>query len=154
LNCHKLATPDQQQPGTGGRRWTFARIDAGRTGLVDLSGPILAFADFLRIDRNFMDAAGAGSAGRKKPSPAEIERWVSDLPEREKNALLIRAMTGNASHVGMELLRRFREKDLCRQIPSAGQKPRTVGQLIAAAKQLATAKRAGEERRPSGRKKK
>ena len=60
-------------------------------GLRRLSAPLEAFATFLRVDRDLLDAAAAGSADAEEAFPAEeASRWVSGLPEAEKDALLLR----------------------------------------------------------------
>jgi hypothetical protein len=63
-------------------------------GLGKLSGARGAFADFLRIDRDLIDAAAAASPALLAIDDVALQRWVSALPEDEKTSLLVRLVGG------------------------------------------------------------
>lgn len=78
-------------------------------GLHDLTGPLQAVVEFLRLDEDLLSAAAETSEPltTADPSPGTLRRWVSRLPAREKDDVLIRLMSGDPD-VGRELARRFR----------------------------------------------
>jgi hypothetical protein len=100
-------------------------------GLAELSGPLQALIEFLRLDPDLLAAAAEGSRplAVKAPSAAVLGRWVRALPEAEKDELLLRVLRDDGAMPRSELLRRFH---------GAGGEPpadggRTVGHLLAAA---------------------
>lgn len=116
--------------------------------LGNLSVPLQAFADFLRIDEDLLAAATEGSAPRQEAQPSRraLEAWIRDLPDTEKDALLLRVVVEGVPQLRAELLQRFsRATSPASVAQSAG--GRTVGQLLRAAAERATARRkAGAER--------
>ncbi len=105
-------------------------------GLGDLTAPLKAFADFLRIDNDLIKVAATRSPEIATSSfDQEIKPWIVALPDPEKTDWLVRLAMGKESHLGSELLRRFRES---RKIlpQNSGEAPRTVGDLLVAAEQL------------------
>lgn len=116
-------------------------------GLGRLSAVLEAFVAFLRVDRDLLAAAAAGSAETEETTLApEVERWVSGLPEAEKTALLVRLIEGGEPHLRAELIRRFRTS--CTPSPSgmaAGR--RTVAALLEAAEQRTEERRRREAER-------
>lgn len=110
-------------------------------GLGTLSPALEAFATFLRIDEDLLEAAATGSAALGGTDDGALEAWVAALPEAEKSALLVRLIGGTEAHLRGELARRFRESGAGRT-PAATPKARTVAELLGAA-----AARAEERRR-------
>ncbi|BEL09328.1 hypothetical protein Q0Z83_075190 [Actinoplanes sichuanensis] len=100
-------------------------------GLAKLSGPLQALADFLRLDPDLLDAAAAVSRplAEKKPSAAELRRWVAGLPVPDKDEMLVRVLRGDAGSLRSELLRQFHGVT---EEPPAGE-GRTAGDLLVAA---------------------
>ncbi|MEV0398090.1 hypothetical protein [Polymorphospora rubra] len=100
-------------------------------GLVKLSGPLRALADFLRLDADLLDVAAAASRPMTEaaPSAAVLRRWVKGLPVADKDEVLLRVLRGEVGLLRSELLRRFHG--------AAEEKPagegRTAGELLAAA---------------------
>ncbi len=115
-------------------------------GLGDQTGPLKAFADFLRIDGDLIKVAAARSPEiAASSSDREVKQWIAALPESEKTDWLVRLAKGREPHLGSELLRRFRES---RKLPrSRGEARRTVGELLAAAEQLSQERRRQEAER-------
>jgi len=115
-------------------------------GLGRLSAALEAFVAFMRVDRDLLAAAAAGSAAAEEATPAgEVERWVSGLPEAERTALLARLVRGEP-HLRAELLRRFRASRAA--APSGGAAGRrTVAELREAAERRAEARRRREAER-------
>jgi hypothetical protein len=123
-------------------------------GLGRLSAPLEAFVEFMRIDRDLLEVAAAGSPEAVGTAlTVEVEHWVSNLPEAEKTSLLVRLIEGNEPHLRAELVRRYREsRTLTSSKAKAAVKQRTVGELLKAAERRAEerqrreAERAAQER--------
>lgn len=78
-------------------------------GLGSLTAAQQALADFLRLDTDLIKTAAANSPERTTPRThsRQLARWVEGLPEKERNALLVRVANGEPGQVHLELLRRF-----------------------------------------------
>lgn len=116
-------------------------------GLGRLSAALEAFVAFMRVDRDLLEAAAAGSPDAEETLPAEaVARWVSGLPEAEKSALLVRLIGGGEPHLRAELVRRFRSS---RSAPPSGTAAgrRTVAELLEAAERHAEERRRREAER-------
>lgn len=116
-------------------------------GLGYLTAPLKAFADFLRIDDDLITAAAARSSeAETSSSDQEVARWIAALPDAEKTDWLVRLARGKESHLGSELLRRFRES---RKIlpQGSGESSQTVGDILDAAEQLSEVRRRQEAER-------
>ncbi|GAA2690483.1 hypothetical protein GCM10010437_040010 [Actinoplanes palleronii] len=102
-------------------------------GLAKLSGPLQALADFLRLDPDLLDAAAAASQplADKKPSAAELRRWVAGLPVSDKDEMLLRVLRGDAGTLRSELLRQFH--GVTEESPAG--EGRTAGDLLADAEE-------------------
>jgi hypothetical protein len=110
-------------------------------GLRALSAPLEAMIDFLRIDRDLVDAAAAGNADTGVAPRREIERWAAALPEEDRTALLVRLVEGGDPHLRSEMVRRFRAS---RGSGSGAGPPRTAGQLLAEAERRRTERERAE----------
>jgi hypothetical protein len=108
-------------------------------GLAELSGPLQALADFLRLDPDLLTAAAEGSPplAVTAPSGAVLGRWVRALPVADKDELLLRVLRGDGALLRSELLRRFHGAP---DEQAAGDR-RTAGQLLAAAEKQADRRR-------------
>jgi hypothetical protein len=116
-------------------------------GLGRLSAALEAFVTFMRIDRDLLEAAAAGSLEAEETLPAEdVERWVSALQEAEKRALLVRLIRGDEPHLRAELVRRFRNSRAASPSDTTAGR-RTVGELLGAAKQRTEERRRREAER-------
>jgi FtsZ-interacting cell division protein YlmF len=106
-----------------------------------------AFVEFMRIDRDLLEVAAAGSpeAGGTALT-VEVKHWVSNLPEAEKTSLLVRLIEGNEPHLRAELMRRYRESRTLTSSKAAA-KRRTVGELLKAAERRAEERRRREAER-------
>ena len=116
-------------------------------GLDDLTGPLEALADFLRIDGNLITAAAARNPQLDaSPSESEVERWIAALPGDAKTEWLVRFAQGREPLLRTELMRRCRES---RSItPARGSEaPITVGALLSTAEQSAAERRRKEAER-------
>ncbi len=106
-------------------------------GLKALSGSLEAFVEFMGIDSDLLDAAASESGQpRTPPTRDELTSWIRALPGKDKDALLVEAALNATSQTGAEILRRF---DLSRKSSSpteAQPKRRTVGGLLAAAREI------------------
>ena len=116
-------------------------------GLGRLSAALEAFVAFLRVDRDLLAAAAAGSPEAGETLPAEdVERWISGLPEAEKTALLVRLIGGGEPHLHAELVRRFRSSRSASPSGTAAGR-RTVAELLEAAERHAEERRRREAER-------
>jgi hypothetical protein len=124
-------------------------------GLPDLTGPLRAVVEFLRLDEELVAAAAEASEPltTADPSAATLRCWVSRLPAREKEDVLIRVVSGDPD-VSRELACRFRA-DSSPVLDRDG--TRTVAELQAAAlharedRQRLAAQRRAEEKATSAR---
>jgi hypothetical protein len=106
-------------------------------GLATLTGSQTALVDFLRIDRDLLAVAAAGSGAVEEAVGPDIERWVADLSAEERDTLLVGLLRGDDAHLRAKTLRRMSP------LPAAGERTgRTAGALVEAA----TARRAERER--------
>ena len=105
-------------------------------GLRDLSAPLRATVDFLRIDQDLLAAAAAVSGEiADDRSQQGLPAWVERLPELDKSSLLLQVAQGQGARVQAVLLRRFREdRRGLGSLQGAG--GRTVAELRAAAESL------------------
>jgi hypothetical protein len=101
--------------------------------LAEISGALSAFVHFLRINPDLIAVAAQSSPSveTRRAAEKEMADWVASLPAQEKDKALVRLMSGKDPHIGPTLLARF-ERSRKTSVPVA-QKPRTVGQLRAAA---------------------
>jgi hypothetical protein len=117
-------------------------------GLRDLSAPLRAAVDFLRIDQDLLAAAAAVSGEiADDGSQQDLPAWVERLPEPDKSSLLLQVAQGQGARVQAVLLRRFRKErhDLGSR---EGSGTRTAGELREAAESLRDARlRAAAQRR-------
>jgi hypothetical protein len=106
--------------------------------LRQLTAPLRSLIDFLCIDEDLVEAAAAASTSSNTgPDHQELEAWIRNLPENEKTNLLVTVTLEPGERWKNELLARFyREKQQLASPVSASQ-PRTVGDLLSAAKIIA-----------------
>ncbi|GAA2617257.1 hypothetical protein GCM10010399_55310 [Dactylosporangium fulvum] len=114
-------------------------------GLARLSGPLRSLADFLRLDKDLLQAAAQASAPltTKVSSVAAVTNWVQRLPEADKDEVIVRLLRGDGAHLRAELLRRYGGGTATEAVRSG----RTVGELLAGAEtRWAGRQRQAEER--------
>lgn len=113
-------------------------------GLGELTGPLQAFADFLRIDSDLIAVAATRSPKLEASSgDEEVEPWIAALPDAEKIDWLARLARGQEPHLRIELLQQFR-KSRPSIVPSHREDPRIVDELLVAAEQIAAKRRQKE----------
>jgi hypothetical protein len=115
-------------------------------GLRTLPEELQALARFLRVDEDLIEAAAQGSADLDMAGTSReaLERWIGSLPESEKATLLLRLVGDGDATLQAELVQRFRRATVPDQAPADR---RTVGQLLAAARQRAEERRRREAER-------
>jgi len=104
-------------------------------GLKELSGPLYALIEFLEIDEDLVEiAAQASKPLAAGPTRRELSAWIRSMPETDKYALLITAVTEQGERWRNDFIRRFRRQSL-RQTSdgSAASERRNAGDLLAAA---------------------
>jgi hypothetical protein len=105
-------------------------------GLGELSAPLEALVDFLRIDQDLLAVAGR-SSGEERDDAGTFREWVRQLSAGEQQRWLLRAVDNPDLALGSALLGEFR-----RAHPAAAQgQPRTVAQMLAGAEELEDARR-------------
>jgi hypothetical protein len=115
-------------------------------GLGNLTAPLQALTDFLRIDAHLLAVAAARSSAIETSfSESDVKQWITALSESEKTGWLLRLVTGQEPHVRAELLRQIRESRPP-QKSSSNQVPRTVQALLEEASRQATAEKIRRER--------
>src|SRR5438128_1930548 len=77
-------------------------------GLGELSAPLHSLIEFLGIDESLVEVAATVSAPLNAgPDREELATWIQSLPEKEKNNLLVAALSGPGERWKNGLLRRF-----------------------------------------------
>ena len=137
----------------------FAEDDLEPTvpaGLGELSAPLRSLIEFLGIDEDLVEVAASASAPLNiGPDREELATWIQSLPEKEKNNLLVAAVSGPGEQWKNGLLRRFEQLNALRTLPEPdGIRRRTAGGLLTSAhgraeerERLLEAKRAAEAAR-------
>jgi hypothetical protein len=102
-------------------------------GLGELTAPLAALADFLRIDGPLMDAAAEASPPlpARGDSAEDLRAWIAALPTGEKDAILYRLTQDAPLVVQRGLMQRLRRDRPPQPPPESG--GRTVAELLAAA---------------------
>jgi hypothetical protein len=122
-------------------------------GLGELSAPLHSLIEFLGIDEDVVEIAASVSAPLKAgPDREELATWIRSLPEKEKNTLLVAAVSGTGERWKNGLLRRFEQQNARRTLPVPNAiRRRTAGDLLTMARAraeernvLLVAKRAAE----------
>ena len=70
-----------------------------------LTGSQTALVEFLRIDRDLIDVAAAGSAPMRE-ARVDVARWVASLPGTKRDAMLVGLLEGNDPLLRAATLRR------------------------------------------------
>lgn len=113
-------------------------------GLGDLSAPLHAVAEFLRIDPDPITVA----ARESPPLPTgagqstAMARWIEDLPVKEKNLLLRMVAEDEPARARARMLQAFQGSG--RGAPGAAEGSRTVRELWTAAGERRTRREQGE----------
>ncbi len=111
-------------------------------GLGDLSAPLVALVDFLRIDQDLL-AVAAQSSGENGDDAGRFREWVRQLPPGEQQQWPLRAADDPDLVLGSVLLGEFR-----RAHPAvADRRRRAVAQLLAGTEELEDARRREAMRR-------
>jgi hypothetical protein len=102
-------------------------------GLQDLTAPLQALTDFLRVDETLIEVAAEVSPplSAERDSAEELRSWVQTLPGPDKDSLLSRLVQESPMAVQREILRRFREARRP-QPPLPEASDRTAGELLSA----------------------
>jgi hypothetical protein len=104
-------------------------LPPGCPSLRELSAPLKALADFLRVGDDLVMVAAEGLPPDPiESSPAALESWIGALPSSGKDALLLRVADGEGHVVRCELLKRFRES----RAPEASSAAREAGRRTVA----------------------
>ena len=81
-------------------------------GLGELSAPLHSLIEFLGIDEDLVEVAASASAPLNAgPIGKELAAWIQSLPEKEKNNLLVTAVSEPGERWKNGLLRRFEQHE-------------------------------------------
>jgi hypothetical protein len=125
-------------------------------GLGELSAPLHSLIEFLGIDEDLVEVAASASAALGAgPSRKELAAWIRSLPQKEKDDLLVSAVSEPSERWKNDLLQNFQRHNAPRTSPATGAaQRRTAGDLLTAAHaraeerdRLLNAKRAAETSR-------
>ena len=101
-------------------------------GLRELSAPYDSLIEFLDIDEDLVEVAATASEPLKAaPSRKELATWIRGLTEKEKDCLLVSALTETDERWRIELLRRFEHENV-NVSDSGAVDRRTVADLLVA----------------------
>lgn len=101
-------------------------------GLRELSAPYDSLIEFLGIDEDLVEVAASASEPLKAgPSRKELATWIRSLPEKEKDGLLVNALSEPDERWRIELLRRFEHENVAVSDHGAVER-RTVAELLTA----------------------
>ncbi len=114
-------------------------------GLGKLSEALDAFAEFLRVDQDLIDAAAVASRDLPTIDENVLSRWVATLSDSEKTELLVGLIGDRATHLRAETLARVRRS--CVPDAPVAAKPRTIRELLTAAENRAEERRRQETER-------
>jgi hypothetical protein len=86
-------------------------------GLESLSGPLEAFAKFMRVDQRLIRAAAAASERMPAHSPqrTRIQSWIRNLPEARKNVYLLKWLEGSNPRLRADVLEDFEHSTALRR---------------------------------------
>jgi hypothetical protein len=120
-------------------------------GLSEISPALKTLMEFLRVDGDLV-AVVAGRSRTMPPPRARsgvLQQWIHDLPDADKDDLLVRVAEGAGPEVRSRLLRRFQQETALSAPRATGFAPgtRTIAELIAAAEEHAEAERRAEAER-------
>jgi len=101
-------------------------------GLGELSAPLHSLIEFIGIDENLVEVAATVSAPLNAgPDREELATWIQSLPEKEKNNLLVAAVSGPGERWKNGLLRRFEQQNARRTLSAPDTIcRRTAGDLL------------------------
>jgi hypothetical protein len=104
-------------------------------GLGELSAPLHSLIEFLGINEDLVEVAALASAPLSAgPGRKELAEWIQNLPEEEKNDLLVTATLQSGERWKIDLLRRCQQHSAPRTSHAlATIQPRTVRDLLTAA---------------------
>ncbi|MGW0820996.1 hypothetical protein [Streptomyces sp. NPDC002845] len=110
-------------------------------GLGELTAPQRALADFLRVDADLLAVSAQASPASPKepprPTKKELVPLIAALPQKEKDALLLRLALGAEPRLRTDLLHRLRGA----AAPTAAPGHRSAARLLDAAHALRTERR-------------
>lgn len=110
-------------------------VEEPEPSLAGMSDTLRALADFFAINADLVEAAAGGPAAAAEPIAAvRVREWLERLPDDEKLTLLQRLHDGDDPLLGAEL--RLRVRRALAPVSDAG-RPRTAGELRAAARKIA-----------------
>ena len=116
--------------------------------LKNLSPALKSLAEYLRIDEDLLEVAAENSQTLSTQGEDQrLAQWISLLPEKEKNSLLLEIVQSQQLNLVARLLQRFRKETANEQKTDTSIKQRTVKELLEKAEQRAEYRKREEEKR-------
>jgi hypothetical protein len=116
-------------------------------GLGSLTAPQEALADFLRLDRDLLLAAAAGShPSLPSMDVADLRTWARELPESKKSELLVGLLGGDGERLRSDIVRDVRRTAEASS-GLARRPPRTVASIVEHGERRSRARATGKGRR-------
>ena len=109
-----------------------------------LNGPLKSFVDFMRIDTDLVAVAAENSASMDVHQAVDqkaLSAWISNLPEKEKDDVLLSLIKGHDPHLGAELVQRYQQTISIKDNGEADMTLRTVEDMISKGEAYATARK-------------
>ena len=101
-------------------------------GLRELSAPYDSLIEFLGIDEDLVEVAASASEPLKAgPSRKDLAEWIRGLTEKEKDGLLVNALSEPDERWRIELLSRFEHENIAVSDHGAVER-RTIAELLTA----------------------
>ncbi len=126
--------------------------------LADLNAPLSTFADFMRIDTDLIAVAAENSVSEDRQiDPKALKTWIHNLPESEKDEILIQVVEAPRPHLRTELMQRFQQTVSTKDNSKMDKQLRSVEDLLSRAETFAVERRrqaAEQKAREQARKKK
>jgi hypothetical protein len=102
--------------------------------LADLNAPLKSFADFMRFDTDLIAVAAENSISEDQQTDLKALRtWIHNLPESEKDDILIRSVEAPSPHLGIELIQRFQQTISTKDNSKMDEQLRNVEDLLSKA---------------------
>jgi hypothetical protein len=102
--------------------------------LADLNAPLKSFADFMRFDTDLIAVAAENSISEDQQTDLKALRtWIHNLPEGEKDDILIQVIEAPRPHLGAELIQRFQQTISTKDNSKMDEQLRNVEDLLSKA---------------------
>jgi hypothetical protein len=117
--------------------------------LADLDAPLNSFVDFMRIESDLIAVTAENSVSKDRQTDHKaLKKWIHNLPENEKDDILIRLVEAPSPHLRTELIQRFQQIVSTKDNSKMDKQLRSVEDLLSKVETLAAERkrRAAEQK--------